>query len=311
MRVKPGTRIALATLVAALYATCYSAIKATLPLAPPLRFAALRAVVAGGTVLVIVAALRQPLLPPRRLWPGVAAVGLTGTSVAFGAMFLSMERSSAGLASVLGNTTPLLVIVLAALVLKEPVTTSKGVALTLGFTGTALIALGGGEGTGWSGLAGAAIPLIAATANAAENVLVKKLNAGAAVLRVAAWQLLMGSVPLFVLSALLETDARIVWGPTFLGILGLVAVLGTAVATSLWYRLVQSDDVGRLSLYLFLIPVLGLALASVLFRERLGRTEMTGIALALAGIGWAMRESLRDKVPTALEGSQAMGEERH
>ena len=310
MGVKPGTRVGLAILVAALYATCYSAIKASLPLAPPLRFAALRAAVAGVTVLVIVAALRQPLLPPRRLWPGVAALGLAGTSVAFGAMFLSLERSGAGLASVLGNTTPLLVIVLAALVLKERVTPSKGVALALGFAGTALIGLGGSEGTGWSGLAGAAIPLIAATANATENVLVKKLDAGSAVLRVAAWQLLVGSVPLFVLSVWLETGARIVWGPTFLGFLALVAVLGTAVATSRWYRLVQSDDVGRLSLYLFLIPVLGLALASALFRERLGRTEMTGIALAIAGIGWAMRESLRDPLPTVLEGSHGVGEER-
>lgn len=301
MQVTPGTRVALAILVAGLYATCYSAIKAALPLAPPLRFAALRAAVAGVTVLVIVAALRQPVLPPRRLWRGTTALGFAGTSVAFGAMFLSLERSGAGLASVLGNTTPLLVIILAAMVLKEPVTPSKGVALILGFTGTVLIALGSSDGTGWSGLASAAIPLVAATANATEIVLVKKLEAGAAVLRVAAWQLLVGSVPLFVLSTWLETGARIVWGPTFLGLLALVAVLGTAVATSLWYRIVQSDDVGRVSLYLFLIPVLGLALASVLFRETLGPTEMTGIALALAGIGLAMRESLQEPLPTVLE----------
>lgn len=294
---KPRIRAALALVAVTLYATCYSVIKAALPLTPPLRFAALRAAVAGVTVLIIVAAIKQPLLPPRRLWAGVAALGLVGTSVGFGAMFLSLERSGAGLASVLGNTTPLLVIVLAALVLKEPVTPSKGVALTLGFSGTALIALGGSAGAGWSELVAAAIPLVAASAIATESVLVKKLVVGAAVLRVTAWQLLVGSVPLFVISAWLESEARTVWGPTFLWLLAFVAVLGTAVATSIWYRLVQSDDVGRLSLYLFLIPVIGLVLASILFRESLGGTEMLGIALALAGIAWAMRDSLRHPAP--------------
>lgn len=99
------------------------------------------------------------------------------------------------------------------------------------------------------------------------------------------------------LSTWLESNAPTVWSPTFLGLLALVAVLGTAVATSIWYRLVQSDEVGRLSLYLFLIPVLGLALAFVLFRERLGRIETLGIVLALAGIGWAIRDSLRHPAP--------------
>ncbi|MEW5917695.1 MAG: DMT family transporter [Gemmatimonadota bacterium] len=295
---RPRSRVALATLASALYATCYSVIKAALPLTPPLRFAALRAAVAGVTVLIIVAAMKQPLLPPRRIWAGVVALGLVGTSVGFGAMFLSLQRSGAGLASVLGNTTPLLVIVLAALVLKERVTPSKAIALTLGFLGTALIALGASTGAGWSGLTGAAIPLTAAAAVATESVLVKKLDVGTAFLRVTAWQLLVGSIPLFVLSTWLETNAPTVWSPTFLGLLALVAVLGTAAATSIWYRLVQSDEVGRLSLYLFLIPVLGLALASILFRENLGGTEMMGIALALAGIAWAVRDSPRHPAPS-------------
>lgn len=291
--------MALAALVAVLYATCYSAIKAGLPLVPPLRFAALRAALAGLTLLGILAVTRQPLLPPRHLWAGTVALGLAGTSVAFGAMFLSLERADAGIASVLGNTTPLLVIVLAAFVLKEPVTPSKRVALTLGFSGTALSALGGSAGAGWSGLVPAAIPLAAASAIATENVLLKKLVVGAAVLRVTAWQLLVGSVPLFVISAWLESETRTVWGPTFLSLLAFVAVLGTALPTSVWYRLVQGDDVGRLSLYLFLIPVFGLVLASILFRERLAGTEMLGIALALAGIAWAMCDSLRHPAPTA------------
>ena len=272
---------------------CYSAIKAGLSFAPPLRFAALRAALAGLTLLAIVAVLRQPLLPPRRLWASVGALGLVGTGVGFGAMFLSPERSSAGLASVLGNTTPLFVIILAALVLNERVTRSKVIALVLGFIGTALIALSGAGRDGWSGLAGASIPLIAAAAIATESVLVKTLDLGASFLRVAAWQFLFGSLTLLVASAWLEPGASIEWNPTFLALLALVGVPGTALATSLWYRLVQGYDVGRLSLFLFIIPVLGLALGFLLYRESLGAVEMIGVGLTLAGVGWAIRDSTR------------------
>ena len=241
-------RASLAFLTTALYAFCYVAIKAGLPYAPPLRFAALRAVLAGVTVLAFVAATGQAILPPRRLLGGIFVVAAAGTTLGFGAMFLSPGRSGAGLASVLGNTTPLLAIVLAALVLKERVTRPKAVALAVGFAGAAIIAVRGGAAAGWSGFGGTLIPLIAASAIATESVAVKRLGLGDAVLRVAGWQLLLGSVPLFAVSAWLEVDARIGWTPTFLGLLLFVAVPGTAVATSLWYWLVQGDEVGRLSL---------------------------------------------------------------
>lgn len=64
-------------------------------------------------------------------------------------------------------------------------------------------------------------------------------------------------------------------------------MIGTAFTTSLWYWLVQDDEVGRLSLYLFLIPGLGLALAVAVFGERVSALELTGVALTLAAT-WAV-----------------------
>lgn len=63
----PGTRIAVAVLLAGVYALCYSAIKAGLAYAPPLAYAGLRALLAGGALLALLAIRGQPLLPPRRL----------------------------------------------------------------------------------------------------------------------------------------------------------------------------------------------------------------------------------------------------
>ena len=276
-------RIALTLLIAVLYAVCYSAIKAGLALAPPLAYAGLRVLLGGGALLAFLALRRRPLVPPRRLWPTILLVAALGTAVGFGTMFMSPGRTGAGIASVLGNTTPLMVVGLAAVFLGEPLTRGKVAALTLALTGVSLIAFRGLAGPSAYGLAGVLLPLVSAAGSASESVLVKRADAGDAVLGVAAWQLLIGSIPLLALSAWFERGRSIAWSPTFMGLLLFLALAGTALTTALWYWLVQRDDVGRLSLMLFLAPVLGLLLAAALFGERIGAVEVAGVALAIAG----------------------------
>ena len=127
----PRGRIALTVLIATIYAVCYSAIKAGLALAPPLGYAGLRAFLAGVALLTVQALRRRALLPPRRLWPAVFAIAPLGTAMGFGAMFMSPGRTGAGIASVLGNTTPLMIVGLAAVFLHEPLTGDKIIALAL------------------------------------------------------------------------------------------------------------------------------------------------------------------------------------
>jgi drug/metabolite transporter (DMT)-like permease len=63
-------------------------------------------------------------------------------------MFESAGRTGAGLASVLGNLQPLVVIAIAAAVLAEPVTKDKAAALAVGLLGVTLMtapAIGGAD----------------------------------------------------------------------------------------------------------------------------------------------------------------------
>lgn len=290
-------RMSLVVLLAAVYAVRYLAIKAGLGFAPPLRFAALRALIAAGALLAVVAILGQPMLPPRRLWPALLGLAATSTFVGFGAMFLSPGRTGAGIASVLGNTAPLIVIALAASFLAERVTRGKAAALVLGFLGVSLIAYPAITDPAPFGVLGAVLPLTAATGFASASVLIKRMDVGDALLPVAAWQLLIGGAPLLVVSAWLERDAVIAWHSIFISLLLFLALIGTAFATALWYWLVQRDDVGRLSLLLFLVPVLGLVLAVVFYREEVGVLEAIGVAVTVSGIGVVVRESWRRATP--------------
>lgn len=290
-------RPALVVLLAAIYALCFVAIKAGLPLAPPLLFAALRALLGGVALLVLLVALRQPLLPTRGGWGWVLGLALTTTTLAFGAMFLSPGRTGAGLASVLGNLQPLLVVILAAPLLGEPVTPGKGVALALGAVGVLLISAAALAGPDAYGLSGALLALTASASLAVGSVLAARMGAQPRLLALTAWQLLLGGLPLLAASLVLESETAITWSPAFIGLLMFLAVVGTAVPTPIWYGLLRGGDVGRLAMGLFLVPVFGLGLAAVVFGERVGLTEGLGIGLALAGTAVAMWESHRHPPP--------------
>ncbi len=292
-------RLGLAMGLAALYAVCYSAIKQGLAYGPPLTFAGLRALLAGAALLALLVVRRRRLIPPRRLWPGVITVAATGTFLAYGAMFLSPGHTGAGIASVLGNTAPLVTLALAVPFLGESITQAKAAAVVLGLAGVSLIAYPVISDPVHAGALGALLPLGAATGFAVSSVVVKLMRLGDLVLEVAAWQLLLGGGALLATAVLLEPAAGGVrWAPAFIALLALLALLGTALTTVVWYWLVQRDEVGRLSVALFFVPVIGLGLGVALFGERLGVAELAGTALIVTGLAAILLDAPGRRCPS-------------
>ena len=96
------------------------------------------------------------------------------------------------------------------------------------------------------------------------------------------------------------------WTPRFVGLLLSLGLGGTALTTTTWYWLIQRDDVGRLSLYLFLIPLVGVVLAVALLGERLTLMTSAGLALTVLAV-------LSSLAPDARRSSHSVGSpaERH
>ena len=278
-------------LLTVIYALCYVAIKAGLPFMPPLRFAGLRALAGGLLMLGLLVALKRPLVPRPKDWRWVVGLGITSTTIAFGAMFLSPGLAGAGIASVLGNSQPIFAVALAIPLLGERMTSGKQVTLVLGTLGVTLIALPSIASSGAYGIAGPALALGASLALAIGSVIAKRMEPHVDLLAVSAWQLIAGSLPLFVVSGVAEHGPWISVDPRFLGILAFLAIAETAVPTPLWYWLLRGDEVGRLSLFLFLVPVLGVIVAAVVFGERIAVLEVVGIAATVVAIGIAANNS--------------------
>lgn len=277
-----------------IYAACFAAIKAGLAFAPPLRFGGLRALIGGLALLGLMKMRREPMVPARALWPRLLVIALTATTITFGAMFLSPGRMGAGIASVLGNMQPLMTLLLAALFLGEALTRGKVVALLLGVIGVTLIAYRALTAADAYGLSGALLALAVSASSATSNVIAKRMGTNYNPLSLTAWQLTLGSLPLLIISAVVERDATSTWNIQFTALLLFLALVGTSLAIAAWYWLVQREDVGRLTLFFFLVPVFGLVVAALIFGEAIGPLEASGAALIAVGIVAMAWESWRD-----------------
>ena len=271
----------LALAVIAVWSACFVAIKASADSAPPWAFAALRALTAGATLLPLAGAARKLTLPPAE-WGWIAALGVTNTTLGLSAMFLSVGLAGAALPAVLANSQALLVAPLAALLFGEPLSRLRFAALVVGVGGVAFVlaATAGGGGS----VAGAVLGLAAAGGLAAANLITKHVAGRVDALTATTWQYVLGAMPLVVWSLIVEDWAAISWNVEFIAALLFLGVVGSAVASYLWYRLVRQMELIRLNTLTLLTPFFSVVLAVALYDERpQGRAALGGI-LILAGV---------------------------
>jgi drug/metabolite transporter (DMT)-like permease len=279
-----AVRTVLMIVVTASVAICFPVIKAGLVFSPPLKFAGLRTLLAGLALLAVTPLMGQRIWLPKRLLLWVLPLGIIATTLTFGSMFLSPMFTTTAVASVLGNTQPLAVIVLAAIFLSEPFTRWKACAVLLGLTGILLIGVRATGDQGSNSLFGAALALLSSVGAAFGSIMFKKLGPGKNLIALTGWQMVAGSLPLFGLSILMERHRPIQWSMVFAEILLVLALVGSALATIVWVWLLQKYEAGGLSLYLFLTPVFALGTAYATFREPLSLLQSGGVAFILAGI---------------------------
>lgn len=280
------TRYGLGLLVVVIWSTCFVVIRATAGETPGLLYAALRALLAAVPLLLL-AAGRRILFPPRREWPWLVVLGLTGTALAFSGMFLSVAASGAVLPGVLANSQVLLVAPLAARWFGEPLGARRGAGLLVGIAGLGLAVGAGGPNAGELG--GALLALLASVGLAGSTLVIRRLAGRVDVLTATAWQYLLGGLPLLAAALALEAPSRIQWTFAFTGGLLFLALVGSAGASLLWFRLVQRCELIPLTALTLLTPIFSLVLGLILFREEVTPLRWLGIAAVLAGVlqvGW-------------------------
>ena len=283
-------------LIMAVYALCYIGIKIALPHAPPLFFGGIRILVGGLALLTALLVSRTPILPAKGNWGWVVGLALLATFGGTATMFLAAKEASVGIASVLGNLQPILTLALALMFLGERATSAKLAALALGTIGIILISLPSLAAGGFGEARGAVLALTSSLIVAVTNVAVKRI-AGEELLRIVTWQLVLGSVPLFVASIATESWSAIHFNGIFVTAALVLGMLGTAFVNYAWYKIIQREDVGRVGMFFFLVPVVGLLSGVLLFGEKITPVQAAGIVVTVTGLAF-LRSRPAKEVPS-------------
>jgi probable blue pigment (indigoidine) exporter len=263
-------------IVTAGWGACFVAIRYGLGAASLLWFAALRALLAGLVLLGFARLTRRPI-PPRSSWPGIGVLAVVNVTIVFAAMYAGTAGVASGVAAVLANAQPLLIVLPAWLLYQERPHTRTLVALLVGFAGLGIAAAPGGFG------GGAVMSLGAAVAITAGTLLARRLG-GVDVVMLTAWQFLVGGLLLAGWAAVTDGAPVIAWTPQFVAAVAFLALIGSAGTTLIWFSELQHASLITLSAWTLLTPVFGVGFGWLLVGDRLSGQQSVGIGLVLVAL---------------------------
>ncbi|AZS79002.1 DMT family transporter [Achromobacter spanius] len=266
----------------------WPAVKIILAIFPPFTLRVLG--LGSGAILLLLLARtkRLALLPPRDSWPGIVVGGVLAVAVFNLAVAWAQLSTSTSRAAVLTFTMPMMSAVLAWLVLGERLDRRRGLALTLGAIGVAILA--------WPVLhavfadhdlaatKGLIFPLVAAFGWAAGTVYLKRWPVNGHRIVITAWQLAVGAA--CALTGVLiagESFPTQGWNGRIVAALSFHIILGTAVAYWLWFVLSERVSATVAALTTLMVPVVGVLGAMALVGDRPGAADWWGFAFVLAG----------------------------
>ncbi|MCW3473584.1 DMT family transporter [Limobrevibacterium gyesilva] len=220
-------------------------------------------------------------------WGAFAVMGLLNNIIPFSLIVWGEIHISSGLASILNATTPIFgVLVAHVLTQNERLTWPRGVGVLCGFLGVAvLIGPAALAGLGAGDVAGEAACLLAAISYAFAGIYGRRFK-GIPPLKVATGQITASTILLLPVAALTDRFWTLPMpSPAAWASFAAIALLCTAMAYMLYFRILATAGATNLLLVTFLLPISALLLGSMFLGEHIAPRAFAG--MALIGLGLA------------------------
>jgi len=252
--------------------------------ADPLTLAAFRFGIGFAALLPIALALRSRF-PPRRDWPGVAALGLLFFAVFFVLYNLSFSRTTAARGALALSVLPLLTMIIAALLGIERLTARKtsGVLVAMAGVASALAAGVGDSPTGaWRG---DLIMVAGAICMALYNVWSRPFIARSSPLGFLTAGMGIGAATLIVIAGASGGFAAVAgFGAPQFAAMVFLGVFGAALNFYLWVFALERTTPTRVANTITVNPITASLLAALIVGEPIGLDLVLGIAAVFTGI---------------------------
>ncbi|MFM0378341.1 EamA family transporter [Paraburkholderia strydomiana] len=269
----------LALIVVIAWGVNFVVIKVGLHGVPPMLLGALRFMLAAFPAIFFV---KRPQLPWRWLLAYGVTISLGQFAFLFSAMYVGMP---AGLASLVLQAQAFFTLIFAAFFLHERFRLPNVAGLLIAAAGLAVIGMQGGHAMT---LAGFLLTLCAACSWALGNIVTKKVGK-VDLVGLVVWGSLIPPLPFLALSYALEGPQRIaaaLSGISAMSIFAIVylAFIATLIGYGLWSRLLSRYPASQVAPFSLLVPIVGLASASLFLDERLSGAQIAGTVLVMAGL---------------------------
>ncbi|MBM5816452.1 MAG: EamA family transporter [Cyanobacteria bacterium K_Offshore_surface_m2_239] len=283
----------------ALWGTAMAAMAPLLEGASPTLLACLRLLPAGAVLLVAAAWLGRPLgvASPDRPW--LLLFALVDGTVFQGCLARGLGQTGAGLGSVLIDSQPLLVALLARVLFQEAINPVGWFGLVLGLAGIVCLGLPADLLRHWW-LEGPAViggqpwshgelwMLTAAAAMAVGTVLCRYATRQSDPVAVTGWHMLIGALPLLVANlatGISQGEWPVPhWTVSQWGWMAYSSLVGSALAYGLFFVFASQGDLTGFTALTFLTPVFALLCGIALLHEHLRPLQWLGASLALVSV---------------------------
>ncbi|MEZ5877728.1 MAG: DMT family transporter [Tepidamorphaceae bacterium] len=279
-----GRDWAMLLALAAIWGGAFFFAKVAVSQVPPFTVVLCRVVLAALT-LHLVLRWRGIAFVPASRWPAYAGMAVLNNVIPFSLLFYGQTQIGAGLASILNATTPVFAVIVAhVFTADERLTGGKLAGVLLGVAGVAaLVGVDALRDLGahvWAQLAclGAALSYgFAATFG-------RRFRGDAPVASAAA-QVSASSLIMLPIVALADQPwALPMPSVQVLGAILLLGVVSTGFAYILFFTILKSAGATNVMLVTLLVPVTAILLGALVLGERLGASDLAGMALIALGL---------------------------
>ncbi|XP_020586860.1 WAT1-related protein At3g02690, chloroplastic [Phalaenopsis equestris] len=273
------------------WGTTMVAMKEVIPKTGPFFVSAFR-LIPAGVILIGFAAARGRRQPTGLLaWISILLFGIADGTCFQGFLSEGLQKTAAGLGSVIIDSQPLSVSILAALLFGESIGTVGAAGLVLGVVGLLLLEIPAisvegrdlaiwGSGEWWM--------LLAAQSMAIGTVMVRWVSKYSDPIMATGWHMIIGGLPLLVISVLNHDPAISgnlkdltsddIWALLY------TSIFGSAISYGVFFYNATRGSLTKLSSFTFLTPVFASIFGFLYLGETFSPSQLGGAVVTLVGI---------------------------
>lgn len=270
-----STDLGLAAVAPMIWGTTYIVTTQMLPPGYPLTTALLRALPAGLLLLAV-----THTVPPRAWLGRLFVLGALNFTLFWATLFVAAARLPGGVAATLGAVQPLIVLALARITLRAPLSRLRVIAACAGLGGVALLVLAPGARLD---PIGAIAALAGALSMALGVVLTRKWQPPVPALTFTAWQLTTGGLLLLPLALVFEPGLPRLTAMNAAGFLWL-GLAGAALTYFLWFRGIARLGPEAVTGLGFLSPLTAVLLGWLVLGEALSLPQLLGTIVVIGSV---------------------------